>query len=252
VQRGGILNDPPTIRIIRAKGDGMGGHDDWELAGTHSITQAFTTGEDYKLGSANVVGFSWFGAGGNNEFPLPVELIQFSGTCENYNIILSWSTASESNSDYFAVERSVDGLNWRIVAKVTAAGNSQSLLNYGVLLSKTSYVGDNYFRLQQFDIDGSNQKYMPILLDCEDKKEMLSVSPNPSNGNFVIALHSTEAHLSKIEVIDFLGKTKFLKTVEIIKGFNQFFINEEISAGMYVIKITANDEMLHQIKHVVK
>jgi autotransporter-associated beta strand protein len=252
VQRGGILNDPPTIRIIRAKGDGMGGHNDWELAGTHSITQAFTTSEDYKIGSANVVGFSWFGAGGNNEFPLPVELLQFSGTCQDDEIALSWSTASEQNSAHFVIEHSEDGLNWRKVAKVEAAGNSQSLLKYKVTFSKSLSVDNNYFRLLQVDLDGSRHTYTPIVVDCESETGRITAFPNPSNGTFVIEFDASNEHSHDLEIVDLMGKTQVLKSLDIQKGINQVFLNEKIPAGMYLIRITANGEMLHQIKHVVE
>jgi subtilisin family serine protease len=59
--------------------------------------------------------------------PLPVELLSFNANCvENNSVTLQWETASEHNSDYFQVEKSIDGKLWLPIEKVVAAGNSNT------------------------------------------------------------------------------------------------------------------------------
>lgn len=41
---------------------------------------------------------------------LPIELLTFEGYNKNENNILTWSTASENDNDYFTLERSEDGV----------------------------------------------------------------------------------------------------------------------------------------------
>ena len=101
--------------------------------------------------------------------PLPVELYSFDGiSVENVNLI-SWSTATEYNSDYFTVERSVDGENWSMVNKTIGMGNSTTLTKY-------SCIDDmfdnriNYYRLNQFDFDGASKIYGPIMIDNRTNK----------------------------------------------------------------------------------
>jgi hypothetical protein len=96
--------------------------------------------------------------------PLPVELTYFDGSVySSYNVI-NWSTASEYNSDYFELERSVDGNNWTTVFKTNAAGNSIVTINYKYL-DFFENLDIHYYRLNQVDYDGKNKIYGPISLD---------------------------------------------------------------------------------------
>lgn len=93
---------------------------------------------------------------------LPIELISFKGKAyPNYNFI-TWVTATESNNDYFTIERSVDAVNWEIIGIVDGAGNSNQTLNY--IYDDYNFTENvvNYYRLKQTDYDG-NGKYSQII-----------------------------------------------------------------------------------------
>lgn len=85
---------------------------------------------------------------------LPVEFKSFTTKPINNSSILSWSTSSEINNDYFAVETSVNGKQFEIIGKVEGIGNSNSLENYE-FVHKTPVIGTNYYRLAQVDKDGT-------------------------------------------------------------------------------------------------
>jgi hypothetical protein len=55
---------------------------------------------------------------------LPVVLVDFSANVDIRIVTLNWTTASEVNNAYFEVLRSVDGVNYDMVANVKGAGNS--------------------------------------------------------------------------------------------------------------------------------
>jgi len=67
---------------------------------------------------------------GGNCAVLPVELISFDGQFKNKSVNLNWNTATESNSDYFTVERSYDNVNFELVSKTLASGNSNTVQTY--------------------------------------------------------------------------------------------------------------------------
>ena len=95
---------------------------------------------------------------------LPVELMYFEGTPYPSFNSLKWSTASEHNSDYFEIERSVDGEVWKVVGSKLASGNSTVVINYSYLDSFDDLV-IHYYRLKQVDYDGQYKVYGPIGLD---------------------------------------------------------------------------------------
>ena len=48
----------------------------------------------------------------------------------NYNSNISFSTASETNNDYFTIERSGDGRSFESIGEIKGAGNSNQELSY--------------------------------------------------------------------------------------------------------------------------
>ena len=90
--------------------------------------------------------------------PLPVELIYFEGKAVENNAVLVWETASESNSYYYEIQRTVDGENWKVVGIINAAGNSNQKLRYD-FVDKNLDPMMYYYRLNQVDNDGKNKLY---------------------------------------------------------------------------------------------
>lgn len=95
---------------------------------------------------------------------LPIELLYFEGSEYPSFNSLRWSTASEHNSDYFRIERSTDGIEWKPVGIKSASGNSNIKINYSFLDSFDDLT-INYYRLTQVDYDGQYKIYGPISLD---------------------------------------------------------------------------------------
>lgn len=86
--------------------------------------------------------------------PLPIilgyfEIFQIS---EN-GIELIWGTNSESNNDYFSVERGENGIFFTEIDRVKSKGNGNSIQRY-TFIDKPPKAGILYYRLKQIDVDG--------------------------------------------------------------------------------------------------
>jgi hypothetical protein len=101
---------------------------------------------------------------------LPVELLSFDGMSTEEGNLLLWKTASEHNSDYFLVQSTIDGEKYTTVDKVSAAGNSNQVMEYSLLDTK---YGNNltYYRLLQYDFDGKYTIYGPISINNQVKEK---------------------------------------------------------------------------------
>jgi len=94
--------------------------------------------------------------------PLPVQLNAFTATAQNLDVNLAWSTASEVNSNYFVVQRSLNGQTWTDVRQQPAAGNSSRPRNYTEVDPGAGRLGALlYYRLHQVDTNGSGT-YSPV------------------------------------------------------------------------------------------
>jgi hypothetical protein len=105
-----------------------------------------------------------FGISVTTPQPLPVELLYFTADKDATCNLVHWATASENNSLQFILERSTDGVHWRIIETVPSAGNSTEKLIYNIV-DATHPATLNYYRLLQYDIDGQFATYGPIAID---------------------------------------------------------------------------------------
>lgn len=109
--------------------------------------------------------------------PLPVELTEFKVVPAQTVNQINWTTASEVNSDYFHVERSVNGGEWNLVGRVQSAGNSSTTLHYEL----EDYAFEpvvNYYRLKQVDLDGTTKYYNIVSVDNRTSKSELIKTVN--------------------------------------------------------------------------
>src|SRR5688572_19625569 len=139
---------------------------------------------------------------------LPIELLSFTGKCDNKNLIFKWSTATEINNHYFTIEHSKDGITWIIRGTVSAAGNSSATLNYS-FTDTEPYNGISYYRLKQTDFDG-NSKYATIITVPNCKEDLpensLTIYPNPGSGTFNLLFNGDKAQVYSIEIYNVSGE----------------------------------------------
>ncbi len=114
---------------------------------------------------------------------LPVTFLAFTGIAENSSTQLNWSTASETNNNFFTIEKSIDSQNWSDIGKVNGAGNSTQVNNYSFADNSPSFP-TAYYRIKQTDIDGSFS-YSSIISVGSFSINKLGIFPNPNNGNTI-------------------------------------------------------------------
>jgi hypothetical protein len=145
-------------------------------ANTTAGTAGPGTGTIFRWTPLAVAGAS-MDAVGCFSLPLPVELTDFGVNTHETSNYIYWSTASEVNSDYFHVERSVNGGEWDIVGYVQSAGNSSTTLDYQ-LEDRGFEPTINYYRLKQVDFDGTTKYYNIVSVDNRTSKSELIKTVN--------------------------------------------------------------------------
>lgn len=236
-----------TLSLLRvAKWNGT----KWKDLGFLNTTGTTTSGNLQT--SAVVTSFSPFtlatdSSAGYYENPLPIELINFTAKAvDNKYTQLEWTTSTETNNDYFTVERSRDGIhNFEQVAKVKGAGNSSQLLKYSAQ-DMSPFSGLSYYRLKQTDFDGKYTYSKLEAVDFNGLQEAFYIFPNPTTLDNTTQMHlvSSENEEVLVVVYDISGKQYFSK-IEITQnsGENIFALdlNQTLSKGVYYIVATTND-----------
>ncbi|NLL29182.1 MAG: T9SS type A sorting domain-containing protein [Bacteroidales bacterium] len=205
----------------------------------------FNTGvfAQYNVGTYDGFAYTVLGSWGN-EVPLPIELLWFTAECEAPNVTLNWATASESNNDFFTIERSSDCLNFDIIGTVAGAGNSNQTLYY-YFKDANANNGMLYYRLKQTDFDGSFEYSKPISVICNDELlEEIKVYPNPVTDELTIEAIGNNEVLN-FEIINPMGevvcKNSFVQKTTVQTS--------KLAKGAYVVKIE-NGQKIEFIKIV--
>jgi len=174
--------------------------------------------EDKNAAAIGAYNASFTSAGGNwvaqlatfistsSGFVLPVDLLSFTGECNNNHIVLNWTTAAETNNDYFTIERSEDGSVWENAGTVKSAGNSSVNQNYSFTANETQNPV-SYFRLKQTDLDGNFEYFHTIQVNnCNNNSTAVNIYPNPSNGLAISgSINLKDNQTYTIEIFNSLG-----------------------------------------------
>jgi hypothetical protein len=168
---------------------------------------------------------------------LPVTLTSFDAIAKNNAAELTWNTASESNSSYFAVERSSNGREFKEIGRVKSAGNSSTAKNYR-FTDDAPLSGNNYYRLKMVDLDASFKLSEVRKVSMNGSDLEFSFGPNPIINEANIRISGNQRTRLYVTVTDLMGRT--LKSMNFTKTENLFTqkINlAELPAGQYVLSI---------------
>ncbi len=178
----------------------------------------------------------WIGAY-ETTTPLPVELISFYETCYDNMVTLHWETASELNNNYFSIEKTIDGVNWKKIGLIPGAGFSQELRHYSFtetpeisLYSNSTTV--SYYRLKQVDFNGE-VNYSPVIAhtNCQTASHHdLSVFPIPADNYIII----NGINLYSIKIFSVQGQV--VKEINTSTSSHTHEINvDELPPGIYLL-----------------
>ncbi len=125
---------------------------------------------DYSYTLNNIVG-------GCNLLPLPTELSQFIVYRLGEKNVLRWKTESEQNSSHFIIERSDNGQDWVQLSVTPASGVSNTSISYVFEDGRVPQTM-NYYRLTQYDFDGSTSWSIVRSIDNSSASKVLLKTVN--------------------------------------------------------------------------
>ena len=168
--------------------------------------------------------------------PLPVELISFTASKKENDVLLKWITASEKDNDYFVVERTADLISIEEIGKVNGFGNSSTSQHYN-LLDKNPLKGLSYYRLRQVDINGDTH-YSDWISIRFTSHSSFSVYPNPAHDYIYFDLHNSDQQ-SEVKITDISGSIVYES-----KNFNIHGADiSHLANGTYFIQLVNDGEV---------
>ena len=179
---------------------------------------------------------------------LPVELLYFTAECMGEATQLQWSTASETNNEYFTIERSSDAVNYEEVARIQGAGTTSQRSDYSFMVDNNSNA-ITYYRLRQTDIDGKYEIFAPIAIQCQNNKAATEISIYPVPANDQVNIFSSNSPMTRIEIYSIMGA----KVAEESAEGNQAVLNiSNLATGVYAVKVFTEDGQVSNVRLIKK
>jgi hypothetical protein len=176
---------------------------------------------------------------------LPIILAYFNSEKTSEGIRLTWATVYQSNTTYFIIEKSTNGIDWEEVGRKDEKHIQNGIQEYSI----TDYhpiSGQTYYRLKEVDTHNKATVYAVILEDFSVENVSFSLYPNPSN-QYLNVLVSDEFPTYDMQIIDSRGM--LVATKKLSAGENIFY--NLVSPGLYVAKLKIGPDFKVQ-KFIIK
>lgn len=158
---------------------------------------------------------------------LPVQFINFIAVENQKKVTCTWEVANEVNVNYYAVERSVDGLHFEQLYIIMAAG--------GKSYTQTDFIeslsaNPIYYRIKSVDNDGKTAYSSIQIIKTNSSSLGVSIYPNPTTSYFVV--NSSET-INEISLLSLSGSV--LKLVKANSNAVQIQTHN-LPKGIYIVK----------------
>ncbi len=163
------------------------------------------------------------------------ELLAFEAIPQDGNVELLWTTASEYNSAYFALERMQFNQEFATISIIKAAGNSRSLINYFFVDERSE--GQQIYRLRQVDQNGLVHYSQTIELKAEEEQFMVLT---PSEDAQILDI-LTDIKMVRISITDQKGKV-VVQAEQETESFTRIDI-AKLKPGTYAVRVEDGDQI---------
>jgi|GEM_PF-928448 len=172
---------------------------------------------------------------------LPIRLGEYKAYADGNSAIIKWQTLSEENTDYYLVERSVDGKTFKSIAKISAKGDSNSLQEY-VVKDKNPSSGINYYRLTSVDKDSKSQVFDVLAVRFSLQEAAIVVYPNPITSSSIkirVSGNNNDKLTAVLSTVS--GRLIASEVINTSAGEGEYVmqLNNKPTAGIYILKISS-------------
>jgi|GEM_PF-3469846 len=166
---------------------------------------------------------------------LPVILTSLTAYPKGQDIDVEWKVAEEQGVQRYDVQRSADATNFTQIGHVDATG----LSDY-VFTDLSPLTGNNFYRLNIVNMDGSSQ-YSPIVsVNMEPQGQGISLYPNPTvNHTTMLQFTNLPAGQYQIDVFTATGQGVYSRIVSYNGGSlgQVILLPTALASGIYYLQV---------------
>ena len=174
---------------------------------------------------------------------LPVTFLSssFKGRYIDKSVLLNWSTSSEQNNAYFEVQRSSDARTFASIGKVAGHLTTTLQQNYS-FIDNNPFLGVNYYKLKQVDMDGKIAFNSDIVL-VNTPQQQNAFNVYVSGSQLRASAFSTTVSNAELKVFSVSGQQLSTAKIKLNQGFNQFNVDlSSLQTGIYIAVLNRNGQ----------
>jgi len=179
---------------------------------------------------------------------LPVELIRFEAEAITNNTThITWETATETNNDYFSLQRSFNGVDFKEIAIIAGAGTSSFAHQYEFFDHTAGNSPIVYYRLVQVDYNGATTTSNIIHVYIEANGQDFEITKLHNNDGLVsmeLQFSSKQQHTITI----YSHTTAIVHTQTVTDTLSKTIHIPNLAKGVYVVECVSNNRK--QIKKI--
>ncbi|MEZ4884087.1 MAG: T9SS type A sorting domain-containing protein [Chitinophagales bacterium] len=201
------------------------------------ITDTFDMGMPYSITVTDAKGCFMQIAGIGDCVTLPIELIAFEGTVQKNGNFLQWFTASETNNDFYTLERSEDGKNFEGIGKIKGLGTTSFSQTYS-FLDHFPPIGTTYYRLSQTDLNATTRYLGTVSLHRQNPSKLYiqNIYPIPTSDVLFIEFGNPSLQNLELELVNTLGQVVLRQNIE--GSANRVEVDcSGLQKGLYLLKL---------------
>lgn len=184
--------------------------------------------------------------------PLPVKLSLFEADVIDNDVILKWTTSSETENYGWEIEkaelvRNSEKFHWKTIDFVLGSGTSNSFKYYS-FVDKNVQNGIYYYRLKQINLNGSFEFSDSIQVQINNSSNDLELYfyPNPFNIESFIEFKVDKKDKIKLSLYNLLGEEIRILMNDFVEAgkYKIKFNGNDLSSGVYIIKLENSNNIV--------
>lgn len=165
--------------------------------------------------------------------PLAIKLNEISATNVGARNRIDWNTLSEAKGDFFELERSANGSDFKKIATIGAKGHASDYSYW----DETPFAGLNYYRVKMVDAAGLFSYSKTVTANVRAATFIVTAYPNPVKDLLVVKIQGQLGTDATVAITDIAGKV--IRTESMTT--NELTINMSgLAQGVYMVKYKDN------------
>lgn len=182
--------------------------------------------------------------------PLAFLFTSFNVQCDRAAVQLNWTAVHEQNSSRFKIERSANGIHWKVIGEIPSVSNSTTENHYSFTDEKP--LENNFYRIAMYELEGK-QQYSSIRQSSCTGIDVFRLWPNPVNDLVFVNIVTANASKATIKLFDSKGALVRIQNVTVSHGSNLFTVDLQLLAGgVYLLSADWNNGQKHKTIRLVK